>query len=152
RRQRVMQPPAARGTRLPRRFLVGRIDVDRQNLVVRLQRRRERGIVREPEVAAEPDDRNAHAPCFASVACLFFGRFATTSSYERRTYASSSSRAKRSGSVTLTQNARAMYGAGIMPGCSVSSRKRSVSTLNEKRPRSGPIVQITQNILLATLN
>ena len=45
----------------------------------------EGGIVREPEIAAEPDDRSAHASCFASVACVFFGRFATTSSYERRT-------------------------------------------------------------------
>lgn len=49
--------------------------------------------------------RPAYPP---SAAWVFFGRFARTSSYERRTNPASSSCVKRSGSITLTQNARAM--------------------------------------------
>jgi len=58
--QRMMQPPAARGTGRPRRFLVRCVDVERHDAIVRVQRCLEGAVVVEAQVAAEPDDGSAH--------------------------------------------------------------------------------------------
>jgi hypothetical protein len=55
RKQRMMQPPARGRARRPRRFLVRRPDEHGHNQTAR-NSGGQRGIIREPQVAPEPDD------------------------------------------------------------------------------------------------
>ncbi len=60
RAQRVVQPPVARGPWLPGTLLLRRMHVGADHRSTVRERRRERGVVAQPQVAAEPDDRCRH--------------------------------------------------------------------------------------------
>ena len=60
RRERVVQPPAARAARRPGCLFLGRVYVDRQDAVGRGERGGQRAVVGQAQVPSEPDDGGAH--------------------------------------------------------------------------------------------
>ena len=58
--QRMMQPPAAGCARLPRRFLVRRMHVNRNHVFMGIERGGQGRIVGQAQIAAEPDQGCRH--------------------------------------------------------------------------------------------
>lgn len=55
-----MQPPTTRSAGLPGRFLLGSVNVYANDARMGSERGNERRIVREPQIAPEPDDAEIH--------------------------------------------------------------------------------------------